>query len=45
MKQFTTSYAFTQIFDDNIPKIEEFATTILKDPEAAKFTAGIAFHW
>ena len=33
------------IFDDNLPHIEEYASTCLTDKEAAKYTAGIAFHW
>lgn len=33
------------IFDDDTPHIEQFATTVLSDKGAAKYVAGVAFHW
>jgi len=33
------------IFDDSVPPMEEYVTTVLSDPDAAKYVDGIAYHW
>lgn len=33
------------IFDNNIPTMSEYIQTVLSDKEAAKYVAGIAYHW
>ena len=33
------------IFDDNVPRLEEYADIILNNTDAAKYVSGIAFHW